>query len=429
MRVFFVLFIAIAMTVQGMAQQSLIEEFKKDPSRSASNSVVYPEPPHHYTAPPKGKKPFYLSHYGRHGSRYLTKKKDYDYLTELFGKAKEEGKLTALGEDVLERVKRIADEAHDQWGDLTQLGIEQQRDIAHRMVKNFPEIFRSGIHVDARSTLIPRCVLSMTYALLQLEKDSPKLNITSEASWHDMYYMNLQDKKLIALARSEESMSSYENYRLRNSHWDRLLLTLFNDTAFVHREINPIEFNYYLFRMAGSIQNTELSGKVTLYDLYTQEEIMTNWRIDNSWWYLGFGPAPQSSGLQPFTQRNLLRKIIEQADSCIALPYPNAQLRFGHDTMVLPLVCLMGINGYDQSIADFDSLGVKGWINHYVFPMSCNLQLVFYRKNKKDKDVVIKVLLNENEATLPIKTDIAPYYHWSDVRDYMLRKLASYQEP
>ena len=59
--------------------------------------------------------------------------------------------------------------------------------------------------------------------------------------------------------------------------------------------------------------------------------------------------------------------------------------------------------------------------------MGGNLQLVFYRSNPQDEDVLVKVLLNENEATLPIKSDEAPYYHWNDVRDYYLKMLDEYQ--
>ena len=41
--------------------------------------------------------------------------------------------------------------------------------------------------------------------------------------------------------------------------------------------------------------------------------------------------------------------------------------------------------------------------------------------------MLVKILLNEDEARLPISTDCAPYYHWSDVRRYYLDKLASYK--
>jgi hypothetical protein len=38
------------------------------------------------------------------------------------------------------------------------------------------------------------------------------------------------------------------------------------------------------------------------------------------------------------------------------------------------------------------------------------------------------VLLNENEATLPLPTDQAPYYRWNDFRTFFLKKLADYQK-
>jgi hypothetical protein len=62
--------------------------------------------------------------------------------------------------------------------------------------------------------------------------------------------------------------------------------------------------------------------------------------------------------------------------------------------------------------------------------MSCNLQLVFYRRSPKDRadDVLFKVLLNENEATLPLPTNQAPYYRWGDFRRYYLDKLDRYEK-
>ena len=69
-----------------------------------------------------------------------------------------------------------------------------------------------------------------------------------------------------------------------------------------------------------------------------------------------------------------------------------------------------------------------GWADYKMIPMAGNLQLVFYRNGINDKDVLVKVLLNENEATLPLKTDVAPYYHWHDFRDYYLQRINAYDK-
>lgn len=59
--------------------------------------------------------------------------------------------------------------------------------------------------------------------------------------------------------------------------------------------------------------------------------------------------------------------------------------------------------------------------------MGANIQLIFYRHDYSDKDVLVKVLLNENEARLPIKSNIEPYYKWSEVRNYYLSKINAYE--
>ena len=163
-----------------------------------------------------------------------------------------------------------------------------------------------------------------------------------------------------------------------------------------------------------------------MYDIFTDDEIYSNWLIANARWYMDYGACPANGGMQPFTQRNLLRTIIHQADSCLLLKKPGATLRFGHETMVLPLTCLMGLNGYDLQETNFDKLEGKGWLDYRVFPMGANIQIIFYRKNFDDKDVLVKVLLNENEVKLPIKSNMEPYYRWSDFRQYYLSKLDTY---
>jgi hypothetical protein len=65
------------------------------------------------------------------------------------------------------------------------------------------------------------------------------------------------------------------------------------------------------------------------------------------------------------------------------------------------------------------------WFDYKITPMATNLQFVFYRNQKKPNDVLVKVLLNEDEATLPIKSDVAPYYHWNDFKDYCMKILAA----
>ena len=59
--------------------------------------------------------------------------------------------------------------------------------------------------------------------------------------------------------------------------------------------------------------------------------------------------------------------------------------------------------------------------------MACNIQLVYYRSKKAGAPILVKALLNEKEATLPIPTDQYPYYKWDDLRTYYLKKLDDFE--
>ena len=408
--------------------QSVQEDLKRDIRYSASNQMAYPTPTQALTPAPEGYKPFYISHYGRHGSRYLINPKDYSYPHEVLKSADSAGVLTPLGKNVLKRYEIIRQEAANRYGELTPLGAEQHRQIARRMYERFPEVFEGNVWVDAKSTVVIRCILSMTNELTELTRLNPKLRIRHDASMHDMYYMNFNDKELLKKKWNKESNDVYEKYFKEMVNYDYAFCQLFTDTSFVWRKADARKFYEKLFHTANNLQNLEARKKVTLYDLFTDEDIYNNWRVANLWWYLGYGFSQLNGGKQPYVQRNLLRKIIEEADSCIVLQNPGATLRFGHETMVMPLTVLMGLNGYDLVTDDYAHLDQKGWVNYRIFPMGANIQLVFYRRNTGNKDVLVKVLLNENEATLPIKSNTAPYYKWSEVRDYYIKKIESYKE-
>ena len=410
-----------------MNAQTAREEIAQNPCFSASNYLAYPGPTKELTKAPKGYKPFYISHYGRHGSRYLIGTDDYNNPVNTLTEADEKGKLTPLGKDVLRRLIMIRDEAEKRDGELTQLGAEQHQQIAARMYERFPEVFKGDVCIDAKSTIVIRCILSMENELQQFLLKNPKLRITHDASEHDMYFMNQQDKPLYNKKLPQRSKVLFQEFCDRRPTHERLLSTLFNDPDYIHYDVDGVKLSDNLFKLASNLQSSELRKEITLYDLFTPEEIYKNWEKNNTWWYLTYANCKYNGGTQPFSQRNLLRNIIHQADSCIQLERPGATLRFGHETMVMPLTCLLNLNGYGEQTDDLEQLVANGWYNYRIFPMGANIQFIFYRKSFGG-DVIFKVLLNENEATLPIATDMAPYYHWNDFKTYFLKKLDEYEK-
>ncbi len=416
------------MSVVVSAQQAR-EDFRKDITLSGSNYKAYPGPQKALTPTPAGYTPYYISHYGRHGSRYLLGPRDYDMPYNALKKLADAGMLTDKGLEVLDKVGQIREEARGRDGELTQLGAEQHRGIAKRMYERFPEVFKGKTNIDAKSTQVIRCILSMENALLQFATMNPELNITHDASRHDLYYMNYKDSVLIALRNEAPKAQEFRDFSQKHRTGNRVIDLLFKDKEYLKE--NKISGHWLverIFELASNIQSTELRHKFNMYDLFNEDEVYNLWAGSNAWWYVSYGNSPLSGGIQGYSQRNLVRKIISEADSCLAFPHPGATLRYGHDTMVMPLVCLLNINGYGKQMP-LEDLDKNGWLNYRIFPMACNVQFIFYHKNDQDKDIIFKVLLNEDEAQLP---DLKPvqgcYYKWSDFKEFFLKKINDYEK-
>ena len=414
-----------------LSAQSFRKEIDAQPELSASNYLAYPAPSGRLTPPPAGYVPVYISHYGRHGSRYLIRKEQYIRPLRVLERADSAGVLTDAGRDAAAKIRRMLAESYNRWGELTSLGAEQHRRIARRMYERFPSVFSGPVWVDARSTVVIRCILSMENELQELLRCNPRLQIRHDASEHDMYYMNLSDEKLSRQKENDEVKTTMKEWDGQHLDCRPLLSRLFTDTAYAGRNIDAPQLAHDLFSLAGIVQNSEIRHSLSLYSLFTPDERYRLWQRANIWWYLHYGGAPQNGGTQPFSQRNLLRNIITTADSCLALSRPGATLRFGHETMVMPLTCLLDLNSSGIQVFCVDSLEAKGWIGSRIFPMAANIQLVFYRNPRRPHaDVLVKALLNEEEATMPLPATATPfYYRWSDFKRLYLAKLNSYREP
>ena len=408
----------------GLSAQTAKEEIFADIYRSASNYYAYPTPTGKLTPPPAGYKPFYLSHYARHGSRYLIHPKTYEKPLATMREAESNNVLTPTGKRLLSTLDSIADMAKLRYGELTPLGARQHKGIAERMYKNFPEVFKGQAQVDARSTVVIRCILSMMSECMQLKVMNPQLQFKNDASYHDMYYMNNDDEHLKAQRNTDEVTAAKAAFRKEHLHPERLMKSLFNNADYIKWKVDADGLMSDLFSLAANMQSHDTNTE--LYSLFTKEECYDMWQLGNVSWYISHGPSPLTKGRMPYLEANLLENILNTADTCIVKKENSATLRFGHESCELPLVCLMELNDYAYQTTDLNSLA-DTWRNYRIFPMACNIQLVFYRKKEND-DVLVKVLLNEQEAKLPVESDLAPYYHWKDVETYYRNKLAAFKE-
>ncbi len=416
-------------SLSSWAQPKVKDLIRQTPSYASCNYYIYPDS---ITTPltpsPEGKKPFYISHYGRHGSRYISSRSGYDIPYVMMQQADSLNELTEEGQKVLHEMNIIMQNTENRWGELTGFGKKQMQQIGQRMAERFPEVLCPGARVTGVSTTVPRCIESMGACLMQMLQVCPQLQITMKSSERYQWYMNHQDKKLRRGYMTPEAKKAYDAYIAHRMGNTRLMELIFKNPDIVKEVVDEDQFSYYLMKMGLFQLNINYNQSTYLMTLFDTDDLYLMWQIDNAIWYIQHGACKLNGGSQPYSQRYLLRQMIADADSCIRLDHPGAQLRFGHETVVLPLVCLIGVNGFDLETDNLDELEAKGWWCSSVFPMASNLQFIFYRSHPKDPDVLFKVLLNEEEATLPLQPVSGPYYRWTDFRQYCLDKLSKYQK-
>ncbi|MBP3715226.1 MAG: histidine-type phosphatase [Phocaeicola sp.] len=423
MKRFFFLLVVAVFTL-GMQAQTAREEIKANRFLSASNYLDYNNQlsTETLTPAPKGYEPFYLTHYGRHGSRWLIGKQEYDAPLNTLREAHRHGKLTAKGEEVLKKFEAFYPTTINRLGELTTVGERQHHGIGKRMAQNFPEIFQTkNVPIDARSTVVIRCILSMEAECEELAAANPTARFHNDVSESFQYYLNApwegQVRKNAGKGREELSKFRYEN-----THPDRLMKVLFNDQDWVYNNVQAGNLMRQLFDVASNMQSHDTD--IELYSLFNDDEVYDLWRVNNAGWYLNYGAAPQTGGIMPFSQLNLLKNMIATADT---ITTTQATLRFGHEVCVLPLACLLELGNCGVAVSDLNKLDEQ-WRNYRIFPMACNIQIIFYRPKKgKSGDVLVKAMLNEREVSLPVKTDQYPYYKWNDVRQYYMDKIAKYE--
>ena len=92
----------------GATAQTAREQIAAMPERAGGIYHSYEYLPGPAVPAPKGYVPFYISHYGRHGSRWHTSEKIYAEPLGILRKADSAGVLTPKGRDLLAKVEVIA---------------------------------------------------------------------------------------------------------------------------------------------------------------------------------------------------------------------------------------------------------------------------------------------------------------------------------
>lgn len=399
----------------------------------AGSVYEYIAPTEPLTPAPKGFKPVYLTHFGRHGSRFLDNASNYDRPYNILKEADDAGELTDFGKDVLRRVGIIRAEADQRAGDLTPKGMQQHRDIARRMVENYPELFKDGKTIMARSTTSHRVLVSEYSALMQIIRMRPKIRIDYDSSNHDEPWMYTEDRAVSAHKRKINA--AVQEFNQRHTHPERLMKALFKDPAYITdvqgRDQSGSLYSS-LYDLASYAQGSDPG--VDLNDVFTYDEWYDLFLMNNMRWYSQGGYSPLTDNVVPYGHCVTLQNFIDFADEALAGNGVSVMLRYGHEVTLMSFFSLLDLNGSGYSTDDLESVA-DHWVAYDLAHMGGNVQWVFFRDRKGD--VIVKFLMNEEEATLPESVPFykdgkgreqKPYYRWEDVRKFYQDKIDYWED-
>lgn len=405
----------MAVMFASAAAQTSLAEIAETPEKAGGIYYAYPVKESANTPAPKGFTPFYISHYGRHGSRYLISDRDYTVVRDRLRDAADHDALTPLGLDVLERIDSVWLEARGRGGELTPLGNRQHHDIATRMYKAFPQVFADGAEVKASSTVVMRCAHSMFAFIEGLKEQNPSLVIPRESSERNMYFLNYHSPESGPYSSDKGPWyQTWKKFRERNTRPDRLVKSLFSDSDYVEKWVDPDELMWQLYWVAVDMQNMETPVKFT--DIFEPEELYDLWQVFNFNFFSCNSSYAPAGGRFTANARNLVEDILVNADRAVASGSHGATLRFGHDGNIIPLTALLKLENCYTDETDPDKLAAA-WTDFKISPMASNLQIVFFRNGKDD--VIAKIMLNEREIAIPVETDMFPFYPWPVLRNYL----------
>ncbi|MBQ9193765.1 MAG: histidine-type phosphatase [Bacteroidales bacterium] len=401
----------------------VVQYLRENPRRAAFNTHSYEFLPLHDTPAPKGYKPFYISHYGRHGSRSEWGGSQYALVRDILARAGEAGLLTPAGDSLMHEAAVIYELYNGMDGRLTPRGVREHAALAERMYHRYPEVFRDGSkHIRAVSSTTPRVIVSMNGFTARLTALQPDLDIDLDTGEKYMAYIAQGENGTIS-SRTERVMAGHRKTMRLDTV--AVLRNLFKDPeagkAFVP---DVIAFQGAIYSVAKVAEAFDIDDNLFRYLPFGNVVQFHEMNFLSA--YLNQCNSELNGALRLPLNKPLVDILVRQADEVIAGTRRNAaDLTFGHDWPFLGLVCYLGLEGVSEKLSVEEA--AANWLPAYYCPFATNLQMIFYRSRKSDR-VLVKFLHNERESHIPaIQAVQGPYYDWNDVKAYLARRVPSAQ--
>lgn len=400
--------------------QTPFERIKENPCLAAGLYHSYDAPDVMADTPaPKGYKPVYISHYGRHGSRFHSDRQVLANIPYALMAAHSKGLLTDTGEALLSDLDKLVKANAGMAEELSLRGVHEHEDLARRMASRYSTVFRRD-SIRCVSSNYSRCIMSMMSFTGALRAAYPylKLKPNTGEKYFNLLSRELPDKAVV----TGLSLKTGEKNRAARFNPDRFINTVFKEVP-VNIDAFNVAQTAFIFGCVAECVQDNIGEYVNVFRYFTAEELYALWSFDCDRYIQTMCANDVYYDKITELSKPVLKDIVVKADNALRVESNiAADLRFGHDNGLTPLTFLIGIAGRDKALpynGSYDSF--PSFIEN---PMASNIQLIFYKA--KGREDLVKVLYNEKETAVPALAPIAgPYYKWKDMREYLLSKCGN----
>lgn len=443
------LIFTLILSISGLSCLAQPEVVLGDPFKSSGLDNIYDFDAQICTAAPKGYEAFYISHYGRHGSRYPYTASVATALLDLLHEAEGKENLSEYGSGLMARLELFMEKAGNHIGELTDLGRQQQYRLAGEMAERYPQAFRKGAVVTAQASSSSRSILSMASFCTALARKCPSIRIDqfqgfaeTQATAPNMGRNPLRIKGPGLGNPYRESPAEFMQRRFPE-FTDTVLGKMFRDpyAALGDRDVQYLMDHIYM--LIGGMNSLPDGVRMDFSDIATPETLARMWELDNYQRFCEYIDYTASCC-------SVFKDIIERADARLALldsaagklegrtdgraeravgRAEGADLRFGHDHVLMSLLMIADIDSFGELPENPDELGLV--FQTFRSPMAANLHFVFYRPKNGRGPILTGLSLNGQPARLSaldkelgISPDESAFYRWDDVKAWFEKRFS-----
>lgn len=370
---------------------------------------------------PDSLKPCFCAYVARHGSRYMSSERKFLKLEKALQQAELDGYITKKGKAFLSLLKEVREITGNRWGELSPLGVEEERQLGQLMFRDFAPLHEKSAILTV-SSFVPRAEMTMyqfNHSLL-LNNDSIATITATGHQFSPLVYCFAYDKVYSQYRKDgnwKEYIDRYEEEKVPTEALTRLIGKELTDTK------KARELTLQIYSVLQSLRAMGLPAPTD--EFMTTDEFRKCWQVSNFTHYLRNNVSALDNSCVMAT-KPLIEAILNNCDNALndSTRHLHTQLHgyFGHAETLLPLLSVMQIPGCYAMPDDPDDLE-KSWQIQDITPLAANFAL-YILLGPSDTPFVAARLNGRNVEPIKGRGMIVP---WEEAREHWQYLLTALQ--